>query len=144
MSESNFALPSEADDLPRTLRREREARDRETREREAREREAREKAERDRVANETYGRPEPIYRPEPAYAPDPVRHEVVIGGPDGVTVNRLDIPFAHLVFFFLKAVLAAVPALILLIAILWGIGHALQVYFPQLVKMQVLVWFPKG
>ena len=140
MSDSNFALPDTNDDLPRTLRREREARDRETKEREAREREARAKAERERLAEETYGRPEPVYAPSAAAT----EFEPMPASGTGITVTRLDIPFLHLVGFFLKAVLAAVPAIIVLVAILWGIGHLLQVYFPQLIKMQILVWFPNG
>ena len=39
--------------------------------------------------------------------------------------------------FFIKAVFAAIPALIALIALLWLFGQGLQSYFPQLVKMKI-------
>ena len=57
-------------------------------------------------------------------------------------VVRLDVPFLRLVAFFLKAVLAAIPALILLGVILWFGGHLLQTYFPWLIKAQILIHFP--
>jgi hypothetical protein len=58
------------------------------------------------------------------------------------TVTRLELPFMHMVMFFLKAVLAAIPALLLMMAILWGIGQVAQHYLPWLVKMRVLITFP--
>jgi hypothetical protein len=58
------------------------------------------------------------------------------------TVTRLELPFLHMMTFFLKAVLAAIPALLLLMAILWGIGQLAQHYLPWLVKMRVLITFP--
>ena len=58
------------------------------------------------------------------------------------TVTRLEIPFLHLMAFFLKAVIAAIPALILLLALLWLAGEALTATFPELVKMQVLIRMP--
>ena len=33
-------------------------------------------------------------------------------------------------------------SLLLLGAMLWGIGHLIQKFFPHLVKMQILIWFP--
>ena len=59
-----------------------------------------------------------------------------------MSVSRLDIPFLHLMRFFLKAVFAAVPALIVLGIMVWTAGHVLQLLFPQLVKMQILILFP--
>ena len=59
------------------------------------------------------------------------------------TVTRLDIPFLHLLAFFLKAVIAAIPALILLMVLLWLAGEALTATFPDLVKMQVLIRLPQ-
>lgn len=109
------------DDLPRTFRREREARERQAREREARERALAETAAMDH------------------------RHETSETMPDAlppVAVSRLDIPFFHLMMFFLKAVFAAVPALIVLAAMIWTGMQAVQIYFPDLVKMQVLILFP--
>lgn len=118
MTDANYPLPADdADDLPRTLRRQREEMD------------AR------RAGASTYGIPEPTL---PAATADDGRLS------DGVTVGRLDIPFLHLAGFFLKAVLAAIPALILLGLILWAVGHVLQIYFPQLLKMQILIWFPNN
>jgi hypothetical protein len=58
------------------------------------------------------------------------------------TVHRLDVPFTHLARFFVKAVLAAIPALILLGTILWIAGTVLQSQFPQLIKMRILIGFP--
>ncbi len=58
------------------------------------------------------------------------------------TVTRLEIPFLHLMVFFLKAVIAAIPALILLLVLLWLAGEALTATFPDLVKMQVLIRMP--
>ncbi|MFN3868852.1 MAG: hypothetical protein ACK4MF_07300, partial [Hyphomicrobiaceae bacterium] len=57
-------------------------------------------------------------------------------------VTRLDVPFFHLMTFFIKAVFAAIPALLLLGGLLWGAGHLLQTYFPWLVKAQILIHFP--
>jgi hypothetical protein len=114
MSDTNFQLSTDADldDLPRTLRREREARQR-----------------------GASGGPRPMR--EEDYIP-------VSDEPIPATVKRLDIPFLRLVAFFLKAVLAAIPALILLGVILWFAGHLLQMYFPQLIKMKILIAFPNG
>jgi hypothetical protein len=58
------------------------------------------------------------------------------------TVTRLQLPFLHMMGFFLKAVLASIPALLLLMAILWGLGQLAQTYLPWLVKMRVLITFP--
>ncbi len=118
------------DDLPRTLRRERELREREAREREARERGAAHQAAPSMTS--TYGVPEPAYvqtLDEPAPA---------------ARVTRFDVPFMHMVTFFLKAALAAIPAILVLGVALWIVGHLAQTYFPQLVKMQVLIWFPNN
>ena len=43
---------------------------------------------------------------------------------------------------FFKAAFAALPALIALAVVLWGIGEILQRYFPWLVKMRILIQFP--
>lgn len=128
ISDPPFSIPvadGGPDDLPRTLRREREAR-----EREARERRAREARERAAAGPAGYS----------AFAPGKADATNTSSG----TVTRLDIPFLHLTAFFLKAVLAAVPALLVLAAMIWGAAHALQVWFPDLVKMQILILFPPG
>jgi hypothetical protein len=63
-------------------------------------------------------------------------------GPVQAMVTRLQLPFLRLVFFFIKAAFAAIPALTILGVILWTAGHLLQLYFPELVKMQILIQFP--
>ncbi len=117
------------DDLPRTFRREREAREREAREREAADREP-PAVLRKAAAAMADARP----------APDPVATGPRLGEP--VAVTRLEIPFGHLVAFFFKAIFAALPALLVLMVILWGIGEMLQRTFPWLVKMRILIQFP--
>lgn len=135
------------DDLPRTLRREREAREREARERLAAERA---QAEREQLSmgpshNTAHATPH-------APAPAPVAADDLYAVPDAfpaagevampATVMRFDVPFLHLVAFFLKAAVAAIPAVILLGVFVWGAGHLLQTYFPWLVKAQILIHFP--
>ena len=115
MPEPSFSLAVD-DDLPRTIRREREARQRETREREEREK-AIVEAERAEAAQ---------------YAPAP-----------GATVVDFEVPFAKLMFFFMKAVFAAVPALIVLTAMLWLFGHGLETLFPQLLKLKIMIYVPQ-
>src|SRR5436853_65989 len=107
MSEPTFSMTAD-DDLPRTIRREREAREREARERQA-------------------AASVPLVERERAYdllAP-------------AATVTALEIPFFRLVTFFIKAVFAAIPAMIVLTLLLWLLGQALQSYFPQLLKMKI-------
>lgn len=126
MSEPHFPPIADGgpDDLPRTLRREREAREREARERE-------------HAAAQQFGGGDAGYAATTGY----------MGAGDDAPparVTRLDVPFLHLVTFFLKAALAAIPALLLLSVIVWAIGHLVQVFFPQLLKMQILIWFPNN
>ena len=130
------------DDLPRTLRREKEAREREAREREA--------AERAQDARETLSMgthptsaeeavaplaPDAYAAPEPDFMPGP---EPAVPA----SVQRFDVPFQHLVMFFLKAVVAAIPALILLTGIMWVGGQLLKFFFPWLLTAQILIHFP--
>jgi hypothetical protein len=117
MSEPTFAMAAD-DDLPRTFRREREAREREAREREARQRMAPSVPS---IDGEAYS-----ILPAPA-----------------ATVTALEIPFLRLAMFFIKAVFAAIPALIVLTILLWLFGHALQSYFPQLLKLKILLYVPQ-
>jgi hypothetical protein len=124
VTDINFTLGADGDvdDLPRTLRREREARQREARERE-------EKA---RAATLTHDFGASDIRAEaPAYAAAPA------------TVVRFDVPFTHLMGFFLKAVFAAVPALILLGVLLWWAGYALKSVYPELIHTEVLIRIPR-
>jgi hypothetical protein len=100
------------DDLPRTIRREREAREREARERES-----------------AIG------------VPAMERDGGSLGAP-AATVTDVDVPFLKLMAFFIKAVFAAIPALLILTVLLWSFGHALQSYFPQLLKLKILIYMP--
>lgn len=132
MTDINYALGLDSsDDLPRTVRREKEARERELREREA--------------AAETEPRGPSLSAA--TLAPDyeshaPAYHAAAAEPPVAASVTRLDIPFLRLVAFFMKAVFAAIPALLLLAGLLWAAGHLLRLYFPELVKMQILIYFP--
>lgn len=132
MTDANFALAdSDFDDLPRTLRRERDLRARE-----ARERKEREDRDRDGRSLDALGDPPPYLaraRPAPiAYVDDPVP----------ASVHRFDVPFLQLSGFFLKAVLAAIPALLVLTVILYFAGKGLEAFFPELVRMKILITFP--
>ncbi len=122
------------DDLPRTLRRAREEREQAQREAEAQSA---------RTA------------PAPSLSSDPIGPTIsdnlsnaspvnsgYAPGLNETTVTRLNIPFGHLAKFFIKAVFASIPALILLLAILWGIGQALEMLFPELIKMKIQIYFP--
>ncbi len=122
MADPQLAMMADggADDLPRTFRRARE----EQREREAHELGMGSPAPLAATVSDTGG--------QTAY-PDDYQPSIV---------RRLEVPFIHLMMFFLKAVVAAIPALLLLAVILWTGGHLLQMFFPQLVKMQILIRFP--
>lgn len=125
MPEPHFSTLS--DDLPRTLRRARDERD-------AREREVnghRFPSSLKAAMNAASGSTMPA-------------SEYSAGMPisAGVTVTRIDVPFHRLVSFFMKAVFAALPALIVLMIVLWTIGEVLQRYFPWLLKMRILIQFP--
>lgn len=127
------SLLDDTEDLPRTLRREKEARAREARERAAQERAA--------APSLSMG-PEDRPRPQPQiYAAADVN-----SNPGGTltpaSVRSIDMPFAELTLFFLKAVLASIPALILLTALLWTLGTLLEMAFPWLIKMKILISFP--
>ena len=111
MPEPTFSMTVD-DDLPRTIRREREAR----------EREAREKA-----------------AAVPLVEPQDVVPSLVA---PATTVVDFDVPFGKLMMFFVKAVFAAVPALIVLTAMLWLFGQGLQSLFPQLLKLKILIYVP--
>ena len=131
MTDASMAMADGGpDDLPRTFRRERDA------QREAREREARERT----AAELAYA---PL--PEPSFSHEPSMPAFELPYPmpsaSGV-VTALEIPFRRLVTFFLKAVFAAIPAILLLGAILWVCGQFLTAYFPWLLKMKILITFP--
>lgn len=119
MAEPRFA---DDDDLPRTLRRERDARERERREREL--------AETQDDSFATGGQ----RHPTPGLGYDFASPTERAG-----TVTRLEIPFVHLMLFFVKAVVAAIPALILLTVLLWGMGQGLKAFFPQFRHFEIVV-----
>lgn len=127
MSSVDFPLSADegSDDLPRTFRREREAR----------QRAAREKEEKARAATLTHDFGMSDERASRHFAAD---------GAAGTVVTRFDVPFFHLMLFSIKAVLAAIPAMLLLGVLLWIAGAVLKAYFPELVHMQILINFPKS
>ena len=120
MADRNLPMGGDnADDLPRTLRRERDAREREAREREMR-------------AQSTLGAAEPAsYAPRATPAsPD---------DPQPAVVKRFDVPFLSLVVFFIKATLAAIPAIILLTGLLFFLGLGLKTYAPGLLHFEIII-----
>ncbi len=117
MAEPQFSTHPD-DDLPRTIRRERDARQR-----------------------NAAGAP-----PTQGYNANAQAHLVhatdnAPGEGPVVTVTALDIPFFRLMAFFIKAVFAAIPALILLGLILYAVGQVAQIFLPWLVKAKILVTF---
>ena len=115
------------DDLPRAFRREKEARAREAQ----------------KAAGPSLPMPGPGAEARTGVAA-PARNAPndpppVMDMPFPSVVRRFDVPFAHLVMFFLKCVVAAVPAVILLSAILWILGAGLSALFPSLLKMKILI-----
>ncbi len=127
----NFPLAADTnlDDLPRTLRREHEARAREARERQG--------LAAGLHAGLAAPEPAPVSARDEYYAEAPVGAQAV-----PAAVKRIDIPFFSLMGFFIKAAFAAIPALILLGAMLWIIGQGLERAFPELIKMKILISFP--
>jgi hypothetical protein len=128
------------DDLPRTLRRERELRERTLRDQG-----------RSGLGEAGSWRDEPraaapggydLSRPEPGNTYDRPR-AVPADELTDVAVRRIKVPFFSLMGFFIKAVFAAVPALLILFAMLYGLGMVLEAYFPWIIKMKILVSFPQ-
>ncbi|MGI9522675.1 MAG: hypothetical protein ACR2PG_13605 [Hyphomicrobiaceae bacterium] len=62
--------------------------------------------------------------------------------PQRVVVGRFNVPFFHLVLFFIKALFAAIPALTLLGVLLFGAGEVLQTYFPELRQFELIIRIP--
>jgi hypothetical protein len=58
--------------------------------------------------------------------------------------SLLDIGAGRLALFFLKCVVAAIPALCLLTVLLWAAGEGLQYFFPELLKMKILIYAPEA
>lgn len=123
MTETDYSLMGDGpEDLPRTLRREKEAREREAREREAKARAA--------TLTHDFGASDTAFEPKAAHAAP-------------ATVTRFDVPFTHLMAFFIKAVLAAIPALIVLGVLLWCAGALLKTFYPQLVHTEIIIRVPR-
>jgi hypothetical protein len=118
MVEPHFAATA-VEDLPRTLRREKEAR----------QREALGRSIEGSAHHETNGTNFEVQ-------PETGRTDT------DVTISLLKIPFFELMLFFIKALFAALPALFLLGVLLWLAGDILMAYFPQLVKMQIIFKIP--
>ncbi len=133
MAEPELTLPGDDDqDLPRTLRRARAERQRETEQGSA----ARAgqggsyvPASGSRYAGSRHAGADEYADQDDAFV-------------DEVTVTRLEIPFFHLMGFFIKAVFAAIPALILLFALIWGIGELIEITAPELLKMRIIIQHP--
>ena len=126
MADSNFATMTDADDLPRTLRREREARERAKREEETRKRNA--------TLTHDY---------DANHRSDVADRPARLHGMGAGVVTGFDVPFLHLMRFFIKAVFAAIPALIVLGVLLWFAGAALKSAYPGLVHTEVVIRVPR-
>lgn len=122
MAEPQFAMHGD-DDLPRTLRRERDAR---------------------RQA-QNFQQQHPTSASSAPTIPDdqarPFTSDEPGEGPS-VTVTAFDVPFMRMVTFYLKSVIAAIPALILLGLIMFAMGQIAQRFLPWLVKMRIMISFP--
>jgi hypothetical protein len=130
VADTNFSMMEDADDLPRTLRREREARERAARETETRKR------------NATLTHDYDARHGSAAAASDRRVRGQDAGAAAGV-VTGFDVPFTQLVRFFIKAVFAAVPALIILAVMLWFAGAALKSAYPNLVHTEIVIRAPR-
>jgi len=123
---TDYSMMEDADDLPRTLRREREVRERAAREAEARKRQA-------TLTHDYDARHGSVAADRTAHAQ---------GAAVGV-VTGFDVPFFQLAVFFIKAVFAAIPALIILGVMLWFGGAALKSFYPNLVHTEIVIRAPR-
>jgi hypothetical protein len=151
MATSSFgyqAIDDSGDDLPRTFRREKEARAREAEARAAKERAANPSlpsgsaaGSGPATANQPSVKPassvSPSISPQISVADDVQPMTGAMTYP--ATVKRFDVPFMHLMMFFLKAVMAAIPALMLLAVVLGIIGTVLGFVAPDLMRLKVLI-----
>jgi hypothetical protein len=150
MSDGKYQPLTDMEDLPRTLRREHESR-----ERAAREQATREQLGRDASDRATWNRSGPAPGQMPIAAPSaygtpeqtfpyeaPAIYRQRDDEPVNAIVRRIKVPFFSLMGFGIKAVFAFVPALLILMAMLYGVGLALQAYIPQLIKMKIVITFP--
>lgn len=120
MTDTNFPLSND-EDLPRTFRRAR------------REREAAQQA--SALAHDEMAAISPAHDTASSVP-------LALQDAPPATVSAIDIPFFKLMIFFVKAVFAAIPALIILGFLVWLSGEILTAYFPQLLKMKILIQFP--
>jgi len=63
---------------------------------------------------------------------------------DGAVVTDIQIPFWKLVVFLMKVALAALPALLIVAVMLYGIAEVVGALFPQLVKMKIQIYVPSN
>ena len=129
MAEPKLSMTAD-EDLPRTLRREKEARQRQARERET--------GEQDDSGYSSGAPPVAEYDQDYGYSSEDAYE------PEAVSVAQLNIPFLHLMLFFIKAVFAAIPALIILGALLYGMGQLLKAYMPWLIQAEILIRLPNN
>lgn len=127
MPEPSLAMTMD-DDLPRTVRRERDARERAARESRERERDV------PPMAAHAPSAPMPMHAVRDDYDDLPA---------PAATVTNFDVPFTKLMLFLIKVVLAGIPAIILLTAILWGFGAVMKSVFPWLVHTQITISVPR-
>lgn len=139
MSDGQYPPISEnSDDLPRTLRR---ARDQKLREQAVADRAAWDRGQPPAAQPSIYGKPE-VADPYASAAYD-AAFPVNGSHAETATVTRFQVPFFSLMGFFLKAVFAAIPAILIFIVMLYGLGVALKTYFPQLIQMEIVIRVPK-
>ncbi len=76
---------------------------------------------------------------------DPGRAHAIDLPPDEagppVTVRAFDVPFMKMVRFFIKAAVAAIPGLLLLASILFGVGYAARKFGFGVNKIEILLPF---
>ncbi len=143
IQDSTFPLSGQTnlDDLPRTLRREHEARAREARERDGPSLGTPSHASTAPAVTAPQA-PDMTYMATETYAAP--QGSIVAAGNVPAVVKAVDVPFGDLVAFFLKAVVAAVPAMLLMMIMLWGIGQIIEIVAPHLLKMKILISFPNS
>ncbi|MGQ0673753.1 MAG: hypothetical protein ACT4N2_12870 [Hyphomicrobium sp.] len=119
MTDTNFPLSSanDTDDLPRTLRRERD---------------------RQRAAA-AGGGPSTLSSVSHDHGSSDRSDDLT-----PAAVKKIEVPFWRLMLFFIKAVLAAIPALVLLGALIWGGMEALQTFYPDLIQTKVIICSPSN
>ncbi len=135
MSDPDFPLTPD-EDLPRTFRRARRERDAAQRDAGAGD-PAQLAASHGAAQTAAMSAAEPLSGPQPA----PFEHGPGTQKPH-VVVREFKVSFFHLMFFFIKAVFAAIPALIILGGLLWLGGEYLTTSYPELLKMKILIQFP--